>query len=119
VIPRGSRTFNGLEPTGDAAALPVVLDPEVPKLFDLLPGISRRAAAQRSVTIFLTGIPGINQPPGVRASEIAAPERRGPADIETRSPRRPRGRRPGLPEWSPDRRRRADVALRAMAARRR
>ena len=32
VIPRALKdAFNGLEPTGDAAALPVVLDPEVPE----------------------------------------------------------------------------------------
>ena len=50
VIPRGTKDiFNSLEPTGDAAALPFVTDPEVPKL---LLGALRHSvaagAAQRS-----------------------------------------------------------------------
>jgi Domain of unknown function (DUF4331) len=72
VIPRALKdAFNGLEPTGDAAALPVVLDPEVPKLLEALFGIVSPPAPRNDiVTIFLTGIPGLNQPPGVRASEM-------------------------------------------------
>jgi hypothetical protein len=72
VIPRALKdAFNGLEPTGDSAALPVVLDPEVPKLFEALFGIVSPPAPRNDlVTIFLTGIPGLNQPPGVRASEM-------------------------------------------------
>ena len=72
VIPRGLKdAFNGLQPTGDAAALPAVLDPEVPKLLEALFGIVSPPAPRNDlVTIFLTGIPGLNQPPGVRASEM-------------------------------------------------
>jgi hypothetical protein len=72
VIPRALKdAFNGLEPTGDAAALPVVLDPELPKLLEALFGIVSPPAPRNDiVTIFLTGIPGLNQPPGVRASEM-------------------------------------------------
>ena len=72
VLPRGAKDlFNSLEPTGDGAALPYVLDPEVPKLLSALFGIvSPPAPRQDLVTIFLTGIPGLNQPPGVRPSEM-------------------------------------------------
>jgi hypothetical protein len=72
VIPRGTKdTFNSLEPTQDAAALPFVLDPEVPKLLSALFGIQSPAAPREDlVTIFLTGIPGLNQPPGVKPSEM-------------------------------------------------
>jgi hypothetical protein len=71
VIPVGVKdTFNSLEPTGDGAALPFVLDPEVPKLLLLLFGIQSPPAPRTDlVAIFLTGIPGINQPPNVRPAE--------------------------------------------------
>ncbi|MEO7134025.1 MAG: DUF4331 domain-containing protein, partial [Vicinamibacterales bacterium] len=63
--------FNGLEPTGDAAALDRVTDPEVPKLFKLLFNIDSPPAPRNDlVAIFLTGIPGANMPAGVRASEM-------------------------------------------------
>lgn len=63
--------FNGLEPTGDAVALDRVTDPEVPKLYRLLFGINSPAAPRNDlVSIFLTGIPGLNMPAGVRASEM-------------------------------------------------
>lgn len=72
VIPRGVKdTFNALEPTGDGAALNFVTDPEVPKLLDLLFGIKSPPTPRNDlVTIFLTGIPGLNQPPNVRPSEM-------------------------------------------------
>ena len=71
VIPRGTKdTFNALEPRQDAAALPFVTDPEVPKLLSLLFGIQSPAAPRNDlVTIFLKGIPGVNQPPNVTPSE--------------------------------------------------
>jgi hypothetical protein len=48
-----------------------VLDPEVPKLLSLLFGIQSPPSPRNDlVTIFLTGIPGLNQPPGVRPSEM-------------------------------------------------
>lgn len=63
--------FNGLEPTGDAAALDRVLDPEVPKLLKAVFNVDSPAAPRNDlVTIFLTGIPGLNQPAGVRGSEM-------------------------------------------------
>ena len=63
--------FNSLEPTGDAAALDRVLDPEVPKLLKAVFNIDSPPAPRNDlVTIFLTGIPGLNQPANVRASEM-------------------------------------------------
>jgi hypothetical protein len=72
VIPRAAKDlFNSIAPTEDAAALPFVLDPEVPKLLSALFGIQSPPSAREDlVTIFLTGIPGLNQPPGVRPSEM-------------------------------------------------
>jgi hypothetical protein len=72
VIPRGTKdVFNSLEPVDDGAALPFVLDPEVPKLLSLLFSIESPAAPRTDlVTIFLTGIPGLNQPANVRPSEM-------------------------------------------------
>jgi hypothetical protein len=62
--------FNGLEPTGDAAALDRVTDPEVPKLLKLIFNVDSPPAPRNDlVTIFLTGLPGLNQPANVRASE--------------------------------------------------
>ena len=63
--------FNAIEPTSDAAALDRVLDPEVPKLLNLIFGVKTPPAPRQDlVTIFLTGIPGLNQPPNVRPSEM-------------------------------------------------
>jgi hypothetical protein len=63
--------FSSLEPTGDAVALDRVTDPEVPKLLTALFGVRTPPAPRQDlVTIFLTGIPGLNQPPNVRPSEM-------------------------------------------------
>ena len=63
--------FNGLEPTGDAVALDRVTDPEVPKLLKLVFNVDSPPAPRNDlVTIFLTGIPGLNQPANVRPSEM-------------------------------------------------
>ena len=72
VIPRSTKdAFNALEPTGDGAALNFVTDPEVPKLLAALFGIQSPPAPRNDlVTIFLTGIPGLNQPPNVRPAEM-------------------------------------------------
>jgi Domain of unknown function (DUF4331) len=72
VIPRGVKdVFNSLHPTGDGAALSFVTDPEVPKLLSALFGIQSPPAPRNDlVTIFLTGIPGLNQPVNVRPSEM-------------------------------------------------
>ena len=48
-----------------------MLDPEVPKLLKALFGIHSPPAPRNDlVTIFLTGIPGLNQPPKVTPSEM-------------------------------------------------
>jgi hypothetical protein len=72
VIPRGTKdTFNAIEPTSDAAALPFVTDPEVPKLLLALFGIQSPPTPRNDlVTIFLTGLTGLNQPAGVRPAEM-------------------------------------------------
>jgi hypothetical protein len=72
VLPRGVKDiFNSLDPIGDNAALPYVLDPEVPKLLSALFGIQSPPAPRDDLaTIFLKGIPGLNQPAGVRPSEM-------------------------------------------------
>ncbi len=72
VIPRGVKDiFNSLQPTGDGAALNFVTDPEVPKLLRALFGIQSPPAPRNDlVTIFLTGIPGLNMPPNVTPSEM-------------------------------------------------
>lgn len=72
VIPRGVKdAFNAIEPTADGAALPFVTNPEVPKLLAALYRIQSPPAPRNDlVTIFLTGIPGLNQPAGVRPSEM-------------------------------------------------
>jgi hypothetical protein len=63
--------FNSIPPTQDAAALPFVVNPEVPRLLLALFGIKSPAPPRNDlVTIFLKGIPGLNQPPKVRAAEM-------------------------------------------------
>jgi len=63
VIPLGVKdTFNGLEPTGDSAALSFVTNPTVPPLMEALFGVKTPPPPRNDlVTIFLTGIPGLNQ----------------------------------------------------------
>jgi hypothetical protein len=117
VIPRGAKDlFNSLEPTGDGAALDFVTDPEVPKLLSALFGIQSPPAPRNDlVTIFLTGIPGLNQPVNVRPSEML---RLNVAIAPSANPNPlgvlagdlagfPNGRRPGDDV--------VDIALRAMA----
>lgn len=63
--------FNGIEPTSDAVALDRVTDPEVPKLLKAIFNVDSPPAPRSDlVTIFLTGIPGLNQPANVRPSEM-------------------------------------------------
>jgi hypothetical protein len=79
VIPLGLKdAFNGLNPTQDAAALskpdgsiPVVQDPEIAKLLHLLYGINVAPAPRNDlVQVFLTGVPGLNQPAKVQPAEM-------------------------------------------------
>lgn len=63
--------FNGIEPTSDGVALDRVTDPEAPKLLKLIFNVDSPPAPRNDlVTIFLTGIPGLNQPANGRAAEM-------------------------------------------------
>jgi Domain of unknown function (DUF4331) len=82
VVPIGFKDyFNSSNPTGDAAYLPKVQDPELPHLINAIYGAyfpnvpdsdPGTAGIQRSdlISVFLTGLPGLNQPVGVKASEM-------------------------------------------------
>ena len=72
VIPLGSKDkWNGSAPTGDGQFLSFVTDPEVPKLLQAVYGIPAPATPRNDlVQVFLTGVPGLNQPAGVKAGEM-------------------------------------------------
>jgi hypothetical protein len=72
VIPVGQKDkWNGSIPSADAQFLSYVTDPEVPKLLQLVYGIPAPATPRNDlVQVFLTGVPGLNQPSGVKASEM-------------------------------------------------
>ena len=57
--------FNGLKPTGDAAALKYVTNPELPKLIEAVYGIKAPKTPRNDlVSVFLTGVKGLNMPKG-------------------------------------------------------
>lgn len=70
--------FNSLAPSGDAPLYTanaefrsLILDPELPKLFKVLYNIDSPPAPRNDlVQVFLTGIPGANQPPNVVPAEM-------------------------------------------------
>jgi len=75
VVPLGQKdAFNATEitPTSDGGFLPLVTDPELARLFVALGVDKDTPTTNRNdlVAVFLTGVPGINQPPGVTASEM-------------------------------------------------
>ncbi len=72
VIPLGSKDkWNGSAPTGDGQFLSFVTDPEVPKLLQAVYGIPAPATPRNDlVQVFLTGVPGLNQPAGVKPGEM-------------------------------------------------
>jgi Domain of unknown function (DUF4331) len=73
VIPVGQKDrFNGSDPEHDAQFASLVQNPEPARLIPILyPGIKVPAAPRSDlVAIFLTGIPGLNQPAGVKPSEM-------------------------------------------------
>ncbi|MBA2280018.1 MAG: DUF4331 domain-containing protein [Acidimicrobiia bacterium] len=73
VVPLGLKdAFNASETTGDAAFLPLVTDPELGRLIELLyPGITVPPPPRNDlVGIFLTGLPGVNQLPNGQATEM-------------------------------------------------
>lgn len=64
--------FNASEPKNDGRFLSVVTDPEPARLLKALYGLDVPPTPRNDlVTIFLTGIPGLNQPPDVQPAEIA------------------------------------------------
>jgi hypothetical protein len=71
VIPLGQKDrFNASTPVGDAQFAANVTDPELPKLIQAIYGISAPATPRNDlVQVFLTGVPGLNQPKQVRPSE--------------------------------------------------
>jgi hypothetical protein len=75
VAPLGAKDlFNSSHPGNDAQFLGAVTDPEIAKLLNLLYGDALVAVPESDrqdlVTVFLTGVPGLNQPPGVTPSEM-------------------------------------------------
>jgi hypothetical protein len=72
VIPIGKKDlWSSSKPSDDAQFLKYVTDPEVPKLLQLLYNVGAPTTPRNDlVQVFLTGVPGLNQPPGVKASEM-------------------------------------------------
>jgi hypothetical protein len=72
VVPVGQKDkWNGSKPADDAQFLSYVTDPEVPKLLQAIYGISAPATPRNDlVSVFLTGVRDLNQPSGVRPSEM-------------------------------------------------
>lgn len=79
VVPVGAKDyFNGSEPKKDAQFLGAVNDPELPRLIEAVYGIPApdsdpdEPGIQRDdlIMVFLTGIDGLNQPAGVKPSEM-------------------------------------------------
>jgi hypothetical protein len=78
VIPAKDKDrFNASKPANDGQFLPYVQDPEVPHVVNALYGIpvpdtSGASGIQRSdlIQVFLTGLPGLNQPANVVPSEM-------------------------------------------------
>lgn len=73
IVPTAMKdAFGASEPRNDARFLPLVQDPLPAKDINMVFGIPVPPAPRQDiVTIFLTGIPGLNQPPDVQAAEIA------------------------------------------------
>ena len=82
VVPVGLKDyFNASKPKNDAQYLPAVRDPELARLISAVyPAVfpnapdsnDQKAGIQRKdlVQVFLTGLPGLNKPEGVQASEM-------------------------------------------------
>jgi hypothetical protein len=63
--------WNGSVPTDDAQFLSYVTTPEVPTLLNLIYGVPIPATPRNDlVQVFLTGVPGLNQPSGVKPAEM-------------------------------------------------
>jgi len=64
VVPVGLKdAFNASRPTGDGAFLPLVTDPELPKLIEAIYDIEAPPTPRNDlVSVFLTGVEDLNQP---------------------------------------------------------
>ncbi len=71
VVPVGAKDlFNSSQPSGDSQFLPGVTDPIVPKLIQKVYGLPAPKAPRNDlVSVFLTGVKGLNMPPKVAPSE--------------------------------------------------
>ena len=72
VIPVGQKDkWNGSKPSDDGQFLSYVTEPEVPRLLEGIYGLRAPATPRNDlVQVFLTGVPNLNQPAGVKASEM-------------------------------------------------
>jgi len=72
VVPLGVKDlFNATAPSDDAQFLPAVVNPELPGLINALYGVPVPTGDRNDlVTIFLTGIQGLNQPANVMPAEL-------------------------------------------------
>ena len=72
VIPlKDKDRFNASKPSGDAQFLKYVVKPELPKLLNAVYGLAVPKEPRNDlVQVFLTGVPGINQPKNVKPSEM-------------------------------------------------
>ena len=72
VIPLAMKDrFNSSRPTDDGQFLSFVTDPELARLLNLLFGVEVPPAPRNDlVQVFLTGVPGLNQPPNVVPGEM-------------------------------------------------
>jgi hypothetical protein len=75
VVPLGKKdAFNASYPSGDAAFLSLVTSPEPARLLNLLYGDILADVPETNrqdlVAVFLTGIPGLNQPKNIKPSEM-------------------------------------------------
>ena len=109
--------FNASEPRGDTKFATYVTNPTLPVLIEALFGVPAPATPRNDlVAVFLTGVPGLNQPAGVRGAEMLrlntsiapkAPAAQSPVGVlggDTAG--FPNGRRPGDDV--------VDIALRAV-----
>ncbi|MFC6238575.1 DUF4331 domain-containing protein [Longivirga aurantiaca] len=72
VIPlKDKDRFNASKPSSDVQFLPYVVKPELPKLLNAVYGLPVPKEPRNDlVQVFLTGVPGLNQPKNVKAAEM-------------------------------------------------
>ena len=100
VIPIGMKDrFSASKPADDAQFLPFVQTSEVANLLQLIYGLRAPTTPRNDlVSVFLTGVPSLNQPPNVRRVGDAASQHRHRTDVESKPDGRPRRRSRRLPK---------------------